>query len=285
MLFPVGQIRSQVTQETAGIHLNCAHVHKPVIIDQTLELDLQLLFNENIKKVVSVDHSSSESSNSIFLFIELSTNSFSTEVFSKRKHLLLVESVYFLEQGTMDCYTSETHVRRFTLRDDVFTTKLGSKVLSEITPNDAEDISCGDIEDAEQCTTCFSYNMPKPLHLSSFDIVPEWHFDVPLETQMFLENFINKKHLKVEENNAALKKKITRLYALYDLLLNTYNKKYFGIHQQANTEEISLQYRSLKTVLEVTANSGITTGKSTADKRLNEKSEPELCYYGTFTNI
>lgn len=135
----------------------------------------------------------------------------------------------------------------------------------------------------EKCNTCFGDTIDRGLAVKTFDILQKWYLETPAEIQLLLEVFINKKSLKTTDNDRKfVENKVTKLYQAYDTLLNILNKNLIGIHQQANTEELLIEYKNVSSVFDVTSSIGATASLRHADSQLKHKSTEELCYYNTY---
>lgn len=101
--------------------------------------------------------------------------------------------------------------------------------------------------------------------------------------QILFEPFINQRSFKFAENQQTFSTtKLTKLYGIYDSLLNVYNKNYFGLLQDINTQELSLNYQSITSVFGVTSAAGATQCLKKAESRIKEKATSEFCYYNTY---
>ena len=119
--------------------------------------------------------------------------------------------------------------------------------------------------------------------MQTFDILTEWYIETPLIFQILLTTFINPSSMQRTENKKEfLKAKFSRLYQQYDTLLNVYNRKYCGILQDRNTQELSMHYQSINSVFNITSGSGITQSLNVAENKLKRKAHNELTYYNTF---
>ena len=76
--------------------------------------------------------------------------------------------------------------------------------------------------------------------------------------------------------------KITRLYSLYDTGLNTINRNYSRFIQDMNSDELAINHNSLTTVFSLSSNFGASLSHRTAERRLVEQADPDLCYYNTY---
>ena len=61
-----------------------------------------------------------------------------------------------------------------------------------------------------------------------------------------------------KEKDSFLNSILQRLYCIYDILLNTLTSHHLGIYQQANTDELVMNYHNIGTVFAVTSKAGIT---------------------------
>ena len=136
---------------------------------------------------------------------------------------------------------------------------------------------------SDTCFTCFNSPLPKPLDISTVDLLQEWHLDVPLDIQIKFQTFIyTASRQKSRDKRDFIKGKLDRLYSVYDILLYIFNNHYFGVHQQANMDELSMHFNSINTVFAITRSSGITSSLPTAEKRVQKRSGDDNCHYNTF---
>jgi hypothetical protein len=112
----------------------------------------------------------------------------------------------------------------------------------------------------------------------------EWYLEVPLEFQILLSNlFLNKDSLKrLDDSDNYLYNRIGKLYSLLDCGLNIFNRKYNGILQQLNTEELIVNYHSVSTVFAVTRQRGATRSLKWASRWIQLRSDIETRYYDTY---
>ena len=138
--------------------------------------------------------------------------------------------------------------------------------------------------DDSPCKSCsFSMTSIKPLSLKGFDIHQKWFLDTPTETQLLLESFVNRRSLKKASDKASfLVQKLEKLFRLYDSLLNTHNRNYIGIFQQANANELLIEYKSVNSVFDVTSSAGATTSLAYAELNLKKHADEDLYYYKTY---
>ena len=267
--------------------------HNPSTIDGEIFALLQKYCDKRIKNVIVFDTAESVSKNSVQVVVctnsqellydtrDLSERAF---YFLKRKHGLNIECIYFTQSDQLKEYEGEDYVLRFSLRDVIASHKV-SEVFYVWKYDDVVD----DTEDsevktqvAEYCEACYDQGV-KPLQIENFDIVSEWFLETPAEVQILFENFINKKSLKKAKNREDfIRQKLSKLYRLHDILLNVFNRNYIGIHQQANSKELLIEYKSVSSVFDVTSSVGATTSLNAAETNLKKKSNEELCYFNTY---
>lgn len=290
------KIRQNVRDEYYDITVTGKQVHKPILIDVPLTSDIQEHFPNVVEEVIVSDHNHSTTNNSVYLFIELDMvftdsdqqilNEISKWCISwlKRKHSLALKQIFFMVHGSLESYKSEGMISRFKLRDDLFSGKLKNNVYFveniKISDDDIE------VDDSSHCNTCFSSEGPKALDLANFDVFSEWQFDVPFSVQILLEHFLNKRSMnrleKTDSKDDYLCKKLTRLYSIYDTLLNTLNKNHLGIIQESNTSEITMHYSNISSVFSVTGPSGTTSSLVSAEKKIKDRATEERCYFNTY---
>ncbi|KAJ8309906.1 hypothetical protein KUTeg_011771 [Tegillarca granosa] len=87
---------------------------------------------------------------------------------------------------------------------------------------------------------------------------------------------------KTENINIFLQNKLKKMYFLFDTLLNLMNKNYIGLIQDANSQELAMNYHSINTVFSVSSFAGATLSLNESEKRLKEKAISDFCYYNTY---
>ena len=202
-----------------------------------------------------------------------------------REHNIVIQEIIFFKSGSLK-YTKDGKPKRLYMREKLLKKQLGNEVTKVIQlNNECEETNDDLVLEDKYCRNCFgefSDTLNQPLDLQNFEVLNEWKLEVPLPLQMFLEkSFINKKTLQYEPQSV-YEEKIASLYCQLDALLNTLNKKYSGLTQDVNTDELLVNYHHTSTVFSITASSGISMSQKTGDRRLKEKAEDELCYYKTF---
>ncbi|CAC5372998.1 unnamed protein product [Mytilus coruscus] len=65
-------------------------------------------------------------------------------------------------------------------------------------------------------------------------------------------------------------------------MLNTLNRTYIGILQQANTDERAMHFKSVTSVFSITNSTGISTSLIQAERKIKERIANDLCYYITY---
>ena len=101
--------------------------------------------------------------------------------------------------------------------------------------------------------------------------------------QSILETFINQKSFKnADDKKRFLERKLHTRYAMIDTLLNTYNKDYFGVIQQANSDELIMGCKSVETVFKVTVVSVATVRHKCAESRLHQRANKDDLYFPAY---
>ncbi|CAG2244894.1 unnamed protein product [Mytilus edulis] len=216
-----------------------------------------------------------------------------------KTHGVVVPEVIFLEENTLNEYSckqcTNDNYHKFHLRDDYFSGKLGNKIVHVLHEYDEDYIDLlepktlkhQDDDNKVYCEYCFqniSSHIFKPLDWKHFDLLKEWYLEVPLELQTIFGNlFINKDTLRRSDcSEGYLFTRIGKLYCLLDSGFNISNRKYHGILQQMNTEELIVNYHSISTVFDVTTQSGITKSLKSATRWLQARSDLDKRYYDAY---
>jgi hypothetical protein len=133
------------------------------------------------------------------------------------------------------------------------------------------------------CESCFSGTRNKPLTVDNFDIVNEWYIELPIESQLLFEHFINLGTIRKSKTpDESVRKKLEKLYFVYDILLNIHNRNYIGVFQRSNTQKLLIEYKSVGSVFDVTSATGATSSLTYAEIQLKKDANVELCYYNTY---
>ena len=209
-----------------------------------------------------------------------------------RVHGVTVPEIIFLEHHTFknyrckQCQPNDTHIFHF--RDEYFCGKLSNKIIYNSRAYqedyiDLEDPELLDYVDVNYCQYCFqsvASFIHKPLDWKHFDLINEWYLEVPLEFQTVFDNwFINKDTLRKSDcSESYVLNRISKLYSLLDSTLNIHNRKYFGILQELNTQELIVNYHSISTIFDITSQNGLKS----ATKWLQSRSDEDKRYYDAY---
>ena len=202
-------------------------------------------------------------------------------------HMTEINAVVFFKEGTFMSYMQPNgKMARFSMRDDVLSLSLEEYIvqrwLPEMDYSHKSDSSAIQDDTKTECETCFSGIPPVPLNMATFDRFKEWILDVPLEIQILLEAFLNKRIIARSDDPSYLQSQIERLHSTYDILLNTSNFHYIGLLQEANTQSLLMHSHSIVSVFEVTSRSGISSSLKRAEDQLKIKAMDDYRYYDTF---
>lgn len=200
----------------------------------------------------------------------------------KRRHSVYLESVSLIEAEELKDFVSEDgNVYRFLLRDSVETKQL--EKISNVWQSGALTDGTLEYEGDIQCQICYKGVLSKPLSTDNFNIVQEWYLEIPIETQVFSENFINKDTVRRHKDpDSFVKTKLEKLYSIYDVLLNLHNKKFTGVFQKSNSSKLLIEYESVGSVFDITSGAGATSSLSQAENQVKSGTCKDLCYYNTY---
>ena len=283
-----GNMRMQQQMKGASIHLyNC--------LDKQVQAEVEKYFLAVVDDIFVIP---SSVSNHVTVCFNLKDNMIETGIGSlsdihkivstqlMSKHSLGLDKMYVLATGTFKGYYREDlHVyARHILHDDIVIKKV--KPISEYkeeTAYEDENLNNGDNELPTRCENCFPLSLPKPLDMNSFALLQEWVMDVPLTIQLLLESSISMKSFKDSSDKSGfLQPRLTKLYIVYDTMLNILNRKYTGLLQEANTLELIMHSKSLDTVFQVASNAGIAMSSSSAYSYLKNNTVDDALYYNTY---
>ena len=265
--------------------------HLPFIIDDELKSLLEEVLGENfIQYVISFDITCSVERNVIQVVIGLNDSDIPSEVHDiclqifyliRRKHNVNVDKIYLIPKEHLCDFIKDNTVSRFRLRDVIEAKTLNGAIFTWDGESVYDDSERCDTE--ELCGTCFNAITANPLSPESFDLVQEWYMELPIETQILFQSFINKDSLrKCKDPEKLYRQKLENLYCTYDTLLNLKNKHFVGIFQKAKSKELLIGYKSVKSVFDVISSTGATTALSTAEGKLKDEATDDLLYYNTY---
>lgn len=288
-------VRIEAARDKNQIEIIGQKRHKPVIIDNEIEILFKEHCEDKVVNVFSFDTIQSISTNTIDACVEITPRIVSADLpvndicrrafyFLLRRHNVLLKNVYFVHTDALASYKTEGSYSRFAFRDDIELQKFRFLAFQW----DGTELCIENIIDCEDgtedtCQACFVESGSKPLQTKTFNIVQEWFLDVPVETQILLEQFISARSINRARNpEQLLSQKLERLYQIFDVLLNTLNKKFIGIFQQSNTGALLIEFKSISSVFNITSAAGITLSLDAAEKKLKTKADDDLLYYNTF---
>ena len=288
----VKQQRITLAEEIGRVEIQCLKSHYAYIIDN----DIKTLLQEHLTDLISViafDTLNSAVNNTVQIVVQ-SASVEPSQLLSdlcKRayydvlnKHDLHIECVYFCTEEDLNSFIGGNNIARFQLRDEI---EVGNFDGIRYTWRNEEDIEAGpnsDLAEDRRCKSCtMSMKITRPLSLRGFDIYEEWFVNTPFEIQLLCESFVNQRSLKkASDKQTFFVQKLEKLFRLYDSLLNIYNRNYIGIFQQANANELLIEYKSVNSVFDVTSSAGATTSLTYAESNLKKHANEDLCYYKTY---
>ena len=266
--------------------------HKAAFIDAELQALLCRTYYDKILTVVCVDSEESKCRNGIHVYVESQGQGLDKGE-AERIHRLISQylcnqhdmqclTLIIFKPGTFESYMRQDSVARFIFRDDLLCGKLSEGIEHKLVSSNMTSHS-GIIEISLECSTCYPEGITKRLSLKTFDVLQEWHLDVPLVAQILLEVFLNKRSIsETHTRNHMVQTKLKKLYTTYDMLLNIHNRNYSGLMQLANTDELVMHFKSAHSVFNVTSQSGATQSYSQAEKSLKARSVDDMCYFNTY---
>jgi transposase len=285
-------------KKVAGIKLQPAiqtvRKHRPTQIEEDIHNALLTWYPDKTGHVIVVDFEGSKDANALDVYVELLSVEdilpHASRVISRvleRKHQCGYSHIYCYKRGSFDKFMQDGNkVSRFTLRDAVLLDQLKDDVIS-MSKSSQDDLVTIELDDDEDlgiiCASCFTEVNTEPLDVESFNIFKEWCTDVPLQMQLIMESFVNDCSLKRAGDKVQfLRQKLQFLYGSYDTMLHCLNKKYFGVLQIANADELMMGYKSIQTVFEVTSGAGASTSLPVAERRLKLRVNKDDLYYAAY---
>lgn len=289
--------RIETAEQLNQTEIAAAKKHIPSVIDTHLTSLVHEEYGEAIENVISFDCPSSVEHNVLHAVLEIQNKDIAADIsdvcerlfyFLKRKHNIFLEKVDVLLSESLSNFKFGETIYRFHLRDSVQNGSLCSSIITSWHAKDLLESEVGFRVDTLElgdrtCQACFQMDEIKPLSAKEFDILQEWFLEIPVETQILFDAFINRKSLrKASRPDTYLCQKLEKLYSVYDILLNAYNKNFIGIFQQVNTEELLTEYKSINSVFDVTSSAGATSSLVFAENKMKRKSDQDLCYFNTY---
>ena len=202
------------------------------------------------------------------------------------KHHVLVQEIVYLRQGSLDKLCTNEGKARFSIRDKFLHKELEEHIISwdRVAEDDADGPNTSTEGLCPECYEPFSDWLDFPLSVAHQDLLRDWILFVPLPVRLLIEKlFLNAHSIKQAVNmQEFFSTKVARLTTLYDALLNTLNKNYFGLSQQMNTAELIVNYHNATSVFSITQAAGISMSLSAAENRLKKLANPERLYFQTY---
>ena len=261
--------------------------HDPKLLEKAMLQQLQELKVDSIQKIFCADciskcrhvkgvhvivHITSVMTDEMYM----STIAF-IKTFLQSKHETMCSAVDFCKEADLEQFVNAENPARFHLRDAI---EYG-EVLPAFSWNNY-DTSEDHVNCSERCPACYKADGVDPLSFKLFNTYREWALYIPLVTQILLGSFLNHRQVTAKTVTEMLPKKLKGLYCTYDILLNIWNKNHIGIHQERNTYELIMGYRSVNTVFEITSHSGVTMCLKAAEEKLKARAEKDFCYFNTY---
>ena len=286
-------IRKATSEAMNGILIETDVKHRPEVLEKCLTTcihDTFNIWNHEIMCLECMKGCSHEKGIHIYIAqteeIPISDLITMLQAVLMREHNIVVQEIVLFKPGTLK-YSKDGKPKRLYMREKMLKRQFGNEIVNVMQMNNEPEETNEDLVLEEQyCLNCFgefSDTLNRPLDLHNFNLITEWKQEVPLPLQVFLErSFINKKTRK-NETYSVYQEKIASLYCQVDALFNTLNKRYSGLTQDINTDELLVNYHHISTVFNITGACGISMSQKTGDRRLKEKADNELCHYKTFT--
>ena len=282
-------LRYKASDRENQVKLESGHI--AIILDSDIKSLVDIYCSDSISKTVTFDLTNGINPNSVCVVlcynqdVQVSFDDLCSRIFYmlKRRHNVCLESVILIATEELKDYVSDDddHIYRFILRDSVETKQL--KNISKVWQADQLIDDTIDYEEVFHCQTCYDGVLNKPLSSDQFSIVQEWYLETPIETQILLENFINKDTIRRHKDpENFIKKKLQKLYSVYDVLLNIHNKKFTGVFQKSNSSKLLIEYKSVGSVFDITYATGTTSSLSQAEAQIKSNTCKDLCYYNTY---
>ncbi|MEW8487860.1 MAG: hypothetical protein AB2705_21995, partial [Candidatus Thiodiazotropha sp.] len=283
-------LRYQASDKENQVIITSGQGHIAIILDSDIKSLIDIYCPDSIGHIVCFDLTKSENVNSVCVVLfqnqelEVSFDDLCSRIFYmlKRRHNVYLESVLLIKTEELKDFVSEDdNVYRFLLRDSVETKQL--KKISNVWQSGALIDGTLEYEGDIQCQRCYKGVLSKPLSTDNFNIAQEWYLEIPIETQVLLENSINKDTIRRHKDpDSFVKTKLEKLYSVYDVLLNLHNKKFTGVFQKSNSSKLLIEYKSVGFVFDITSAVGATSSLSQAENQVKSGTCKDLCYYNTY---
>ena len=276
-----------------GITLTAAcKTHRPQVIEELIGEVAPKNYIEFIKVYATPCIETCVLHLGLHLFIELAREecsstledvSTSIRAAVNKEHSTEICDIVYLLPGALP----EGICQRYSVRDLYYEGKIADFVSYVSVIADIDMLPPSEM-DSGYCSSCFSEHLSflsNPLRMCSFNVLHEWLYNVPLPIQVLIEQlFINPDSLRRAGKNTTklVHQKLARLYTLFDTGLNVINRKYVGFLQSLNSDELLINNRSLSTVFSVGSQYGVCSSLQTADSRLKQRAQADMCYYNTY---
>ena len=290
--------RKETAKQVHELQINASKTHLAKTLDLQVFSMVQEYYPEAFGSVTVIGNDTVEISNQVSAIIEVKIDQ-DQEVYAnicqsikhdlEKTHCLQITHVMFLSSVVLNKFKNkEGFVSRFQFRDEWNLGSINEFIYiwedqETFDSFDNQDQSLQATSEDNFCKSCISDSLPKPLSLKHFDIIHEWFTDIPLEIQLIIGAFLNRRQLqRSPDSNAYVKQKLERLYMAYDWLLNSLNKNYIGVFQQANTDELLQDCKSVKTIFNITSAAGATSSLTKAETDWKKRADDDLLYYSTY---
>ena len=276
-------------EELSKAELNAKEKHLAHRLDVDVLSLVRTYCGEDVKAVVTFDTVNSQRHNTIQLAIattdlqhDLADLCKTIYYHAAKRHNVHIECIYVTCEDGLKPFINGPNPARFRLRDAVESNKLTGIVYKWSTDEELYETS-QELNVTRKCESCYETQVIKPLTISGFEVTSEWFNEVPIEVQLLLGVFINRKSLKhAPKKDAFLTQKLTKVHSVYDQLLNIYNRNYIGISQKANTNELLVEYKSINSVFDITSAAGTTSSLTHAEQSIKQMADEDMCYFNTY---
>lgn len=224
--------RQETAKQVHALQINASKTHLAETLDLQLFSMVQEYYPEAFGSVTVFGNDTVEISDQVSAIIEVKigqdqeayANVFtSIKHESEKTHCLQITHVMFLSSVVLNKFKNKDgFVSRFQFRDEWNLGSINEFIYSWV---DQETLDSFDVTDQSLhatcednfCKSCISDSLTKPLSLKQIDIIHEWFTDIPLEIQLIIGAFLNRRQLqRSPDSNAYVKQKLERLYMAYN---------------------------------------------------------------------
>ena len=228
----------------------------------------------------------------LHIFISLTTENYEDEelqLYARYVNALMInthgdvcQEITFFKRGSFNDYIQNEAINSFQLSDAIFLGKLQDNKITSSSAHFDLDVDTS-LNLCPSCSKTLADN--NTVDSKTLDLIYEWVYNVPLPFQIILLSFVNRDYMKRIKhcgNLDYLRKRISKLYNVFHMLLNIHCRKYSSILKSLMTDELAFSYHNASTVFGITSEGGLAYGLRQSENMLKKQNDSDVLYYQNF---